>query len=86
MPDAEAVVPIVNKLREKHFDMVFLCTTQHPLSHCSFASNNPVSDCCILRSCARAAVRNVVFLPNYRAIDHVCVAAWLLPFGRAWSS
>lgn len=42
VPEAEAVVPVINKLREKHFDLVFTCTTHHPLNHTGFASNNPV--------------------------------------------
>jgi hypothetical protein len=42
IPDAEAIVAPINSLRDKHFNMIFVCTTQHPLNHSGFGSNNPV--------------------------------------------
>ncbi len=43
MPEAESIIPLINNLRQKHFDLVFVCTLQHPLNHAGFAANNPVS-------------------------------------------
>ena len=42
LPDAESVIPILNTLRSKQFDIVVLCTVEHPVNHNSFASNHPV--------------------------------------------
>jgi hypothetical protein len=47
VPDAEAIVDPINSLRDKHFDMVFVCSTTHLLSHSGFCANNPVR-CCVL--------------------------------------
>ncbi|GBG29206.1 Ankyrin repeat domain-containing protein 1 [Hondaea fermentalgiana] len=44
VPDAEAVLPVINKLRSKEFDFVYLCLDWHPYNHCSFRTNNPGAD------------------------------------------
>lgn len=51
IPDADTVIAAVNGLRDKHFDMVFVCTTHHALNHSGFAANNPVRWCCIYEFC-----------------------------------
>ncbi len=42
LPDAESVIPALNSLRARQFDIVIVCTLEHSLAHSSFASNNPV--------------------------------------------
>lgn len=44
VPDAEAIIPVINKLRSKEFDFVYLCLDWHPYNHCSFRTNNPGAD------------------------------------------
>ena len=43
VPDANAIVPVINELRERvHFDGgVYFSKCWHPPGHCSFASANP---------------------------------------------
>jgi hypothetical protein len=49
--DAESTIPVVNKLREKSFDIVAMCTLDHSINHNSFASNHPVrASECVARS------------------------------------
>ncbi len=42
MPDAESVIPTLNTLRSKQFDIVIMCTLEHALNHSSFSSNQLV--------------------------------------------
>jgi len=44
VPNAEDALPVINKLRIKEFDFVYLCLDWHPYNHCSFRTNNPSSD------------------------------------------
>jgi len=39
--NAEKIVPVINALRRKEFDFVYVCLDWHPVNHCSFQSNNP---------------------------------------------
>jgi hypothetical protein len=48
LPDAESVIPILNTLRQKQFDMVLVCTLEHAINHNAFASNHPVRTLCSL--------------------------------------
>jgi nicotinamidase/pyrazinamidase len=41
VPNALDVIPVINRLRAKEFDFVYVCLDWHPYNHCSFRSNNP---------------------------------------------
>jgi nicotinamidase/pyrazinamidase len=44
VPNANEIVPLINKLRNNStFDYVFLSRDWHPANHCSFSVNNPGS-------------------------------------------
>lgn len=42
--EGDRIIPIINKLREKHFDMIALTIDWHPRDHVSFQSNNTGSE------------------------------------------
>jgi nicotinamidase/pyrazinamidase len=44
VPGGHTTVPVINYLRSKQFDHVFLCQDWHPTNHCSFCTNNPGRD------------------------------------------
>jgi nicotinamidase/pyrazinamidase len=44
VPQGHTIVPVINYLRSKQFDHVFLCQDWHPTNHCSFCTNNPGKD------------------------------------------
>ena len=42
VPDANSIIPLINKLRELPiFDLIVLTRDWHSKTHCSFAANNP---------------------------------------------
>ena len=41
VPDAASIIPVLNRLRAKQFDYVYLCLDWHPFNHVSFRTNNP---------------------------------------------
>mmetsp|Transcript_41463 Transcript_41463/g.66631 ORF Transcript_41463/g.66631 Transcript_41463/m.66631 type:complete len:1976 (+) Transcript_41463:29-5956(+) len=53
VPNGKDIIPVVNKLRMKEFDHVYVCLDWHPQNHCSFRNNNPGSE-----------LFEVLYLPN----------------------
>ena len=41
VPDAEAALPVINRLRLQVWDAIYLSADWHPADHCSFQDNNP---------------------------------------------
>jgi hypothetical protein len=41
LAEAETVVPLINKLRSKRFDIVIMASVAHPVTHVSLLCNHP---------------------------------------------
>jgi len=47
IPQAEFVVPVINSMRARDWDLVVFIKTEHPANHSTFCSNNPVRAACV---------------------------------------
>jgi hypothetical protein len=60
LQDADAVVPVINSLRKRRFDVVLYCTLERSLNYSGFASNNPVRLGTTCRSVEQLLMRPLV--------------------------
>ena len=61
IPEAEAILPIINTIRKHKFDVVLCSTLERGLNYSGFSSNNPVSHLPAPRLARRACARTVTW-------------------------